>query len=102
MISPTVGRKVWYRPNHLDLNVGTESTPPMQASGDQPLDATVVAVWGDRCVNLVIFDSIGSMFTRRSVALKQDDDAITDGVGYAEWMPYQAAQAKKHEVEATA
>ena len=97
MISPTVGRKVWYLPSHQDLNIGTESTPPMTASGDQPLDATVVAVWGDRCINLVIFDSIGGMYTRRSVTLKQEGDVIPDGQAYAEWMPYQAAQAKKND-----
>lgn len=95
MISPTIGRKVWYRPNHHDLNVGTETTPPMQTAIDQPLDATVVAVWGDRCVNLVIFDIYGNKYERRSVTLKQEGDTIPDGMSYAEWMPYQTSQAKK-------
>jgi hypothetical protein len=100
MIQPTVGRKVWYRPSHQDMNVGTESTPPMAVSGDQPLDATVVAVWGDRCVNLVIFDIYGNKYERCSVTLKQEGDVmgsgmLSDGMAYAEWMPYQTSQAKK-------
>lgn len=95
MISPTVGRKVWYRPSHQDKCVGTETTPPMEVSGDQPLDATVIAVWGDRCVNLVIFDIYGNQYARRSVTLKQEGDTIPEGQAYAEWMPYQVGQAKK-------
>lgn len=93
MISPTVGRKVWYRPNAYD-----KSGPgAMQQHGDAPLDATVVCVHGDRLVNLVIFDEVGTMFTRRSVTLRQDDEVPIDGTSFAEWMPYQTMQAKKAE-----
>lgn len=97
MISPTVGRKVWYRPSEQDKRsqAGT-TTAAMAVNGTEPLDATVVAVWGDRCVNLAIFDIYAHVHERRSVALKQEGDTIPEGAAYAEWMPYQTAQAKKH------
>lgn len=95
MISPTVSRKVWYRPSQNDLCVGTEITPPMIAVGDQAFDATVVYVHSDTCVNLVIRDHIGTQFRRTSVILSQGNNPVPDGAAYAEWMPYQQGQAKK-------
>lgn len=103
MIKPTIGRKVWYRPSAQDMagNFGMRV-----AGGDQPLDATVIAVWGDRMVNLDVIDIYGKHFALTSVKLLQDDDqpargpAAEDGTpgpilgGYAEWMPYQVGQAK--------
>lgn len=97
VIAPTVGRKVWYRPTLHD-KAGPHA---MTAYGDQPLDATVLHVWSDRCVNLLIVDAKGGLFPRTSVRLLQPDDAPPvdpDGEplgGYAEWMPYQMGQAKK-------
>lgn len=96
MIKPTVGRKVWYRPSKSDL-LGSF---PMTAQRGQPLDATIVAVWGDRMVNVVVFDTNGKMFPLTSVTLIQDgDDKLKDANGdevgrYVEWMPYQQGQAK--------
>jgi hypothetical protein len=92
VIKPTVGRKVWYRPTAFD-----KSGPGAMQSGDQPLDATVVYVHGDRMVNLFVVDAVGRTFAKTSVTLLQDDDApppIAGGGGYAEWMPYQQGQAK--------
>jgi hypothetical protein len=97
LITPTVGRKVWYRPTAFD------QTGPgaMVVSHGQPLDATVLAVWGDRCVNLLVLDIVGKPFTKTSTTLIQDGDAKPttpdgkDAGGYAEWMPYQQGQAKK-------
>lgn len=85
MIKPTVGRVVLFVPKShregLALNLG------------QPHAATVVHVWGDRMVNLSVFDSNGKQFGVTSVHLKQPDD--TDpGCEYCEWMPYQVGQAK--------
>lgn len=103
IISPSVGRKVWYRPSQGD----TFGPITMSVSGsihDQtaaPLDATVIAVWGDRCVNLLVTDIVGKQFPKLSVTLLQEGDEPPkgpDGVpvgGYAEWMPYQVGQAKK-------
>jgi hypothetical protein len=72
----------------------------------QPLDATVLAVWGDRCINLLVIDIMGKQFPVLSCTLLQDGDeppkdADGKAIGrYAEWMPYQTAQAAK-EVAAT-
>ena len=40
VISPSVGRKVWYRPSKSDQT----GPVPMQTATGQPLDATVIAV----------------------------------------------------------
>ena len=99
MITPTVGRKVWYRPSRSDL-LGPGA---MAFVASHPLDATILAVWGDRCVNVQILDIMGKPFTKTSIKLIQEGDTTpkdADGNevgGYVEWMPYQAAQAKKHE-----
>lgn len=93
--TPTVGRKVWFRPNASEKLL-------MVVNGDQPLDATIVCVWGDRYVNLVIFDANGNMFKRTSVVLLQDTDVVSEGCSYAEWMPYQIKQAIKHAAEEVA
>ena len=94
MIVTTVGRKVWYRPCENDRS-GVEG---MAGGVNAPLDATVVCVHSDRLVNLVVFDANGNMFKRTSVTLLQDDDPSPASGRYAEWMPYQTAQAKKESV----
>lgn len=96
-IKPSVGRKVWYRPSASDLT----GPVPMTKSGEQPLDATVLAVWGDRCVNVLVTDVVGRQFPVLSVTLLQPgDEPPKDAKGevmgrYVEWMPYQTAQAAK-------
>lgn len=101
IVTPTVGRKVWYRPSKFD----TTGIGAMQHIIGQPLDATIIAVWGDRCINLQIIDIMGKVFTKTSATLKQEGDTMpvdaedNEVFGYAEWMPYQAAQAKKHAAE---
>lgn len=94
-ITPTVGRKVWYRPSAYD------KTGPgaMQQASDQPLDSTVVCVHSDTMVNLVVFDATGNMHKRTSVKLLQDGEAPFEGSAYAEWMPYQTKQAAKEAAE---
>ncbi|MES2262122.1 MAG: hypothetical protein V4724_26680 [Pseudomonadota bacterium] len=95
MITPTVGRKVWYRPSAYD-----KSGPgAMQAYGEQPCDATIVAVHSNALVNLAIFDHNGNPHKRTSVTLLQDDVKPNEGTSYAEWMPYQTTQAAKHAAE---
>lgn len=108
VITPTVGRKVWYRPCANDL----KGVFPMSVSGSieagnaAPLDATVIAVWGDRIVNVLVTDIMGRQFPVLSVDLLQPGDEPKkdiDGkvVGrYVEWMPYQAKQAEKERTEA--
>jgi hypothetical protein len=87
MINPTVGRKVWYRPSANDKN--------MAFVAGEPLDATIVAVHNDNCVNLVIFDYNGVQHTRCSAYLAQEGTPVPAWApAYAEWMPYQVGQAK--------
>lgn len=102
IIKPTVGRKVWYRPSKSDLTgpVPMAVAGSVEAGTDQPLDATVLAVWGDRCINVQVLDITGKAFTKMSVTLMQEGDELpTDGQGcpilggHCEWMPYQQGKA---------
>lgn len=105
MISPTIGRRVWYWPNSQDRGQderGSTLSIMRQDDLSQPCDAGVAYVWHDRMVNLTVADQNGVMHSRRSVKLLQDDESPFPGEAYAEWMPYQAAQAKKHESEEVA
>lgn len=83
MISPTVGRIVWYRPSRDDTRM---------YSAGQPLAAIVVGVHHDRAVDLTVFTPTGAPIGRLRVPLLQDDDPIPD-TSYAEWMPYQKEKA---------
>lgn len=100
LMTPTVGRKVWYWPtdNEKAGTYGMQQfgTPP------QPLDATVLCVWGDRCVNLEVIDHNGKHFVRTSATLLQEGEVPPTNPetgrpwgGYCEWMPYQKGQAAK-------
>lgn len=88
MISPTVGRKVWYTPAPGD--------PHCNKLGAQPMDATVVFVHSDRMVNVAVFDHCGIAHAYPSVPLLQEGEATPTG-HYAEWMPYQKGQAARAE-----
>jgi len=93
IIPPTVGRKVWYTPSDDDRR-GSVTEKAMEVNGEEPLDATVVAVWGERLVNLAILDIYGNLHARRSVTLLQAGDPVPERGRYARWMPYQLGQAK--------
>jgi hypothetical protein len=55
MITPSNGRIVWYTPARIGgSDRGVDQHDPLK-----PLAAMVVHVWGDRMVNLVVFDSDG-------------------------------------------
>lgn len=100
---PSVGRKVWYRPSKFDM----QGPVPMTISGSlpdgniHPLDATVIAVWGDRCINVLVTDILGKQFPVLSCTLLQEGDEPPKDLDgnvagrYCEWMPYQLGQAKK-------
>lgn len=105
IITPTVGRKVWYRPSAHDV-VGpvpmSVAGPADDPSKGQPLDATVIAVWGDRMVNLLVTDSVGRQFPVLSCPLLQEGDESPAAGRYAEWMPYQQGQARRDAASAPA
>lgn len=94
VITPTVGRKVWYRPSKFDA---TGPIPMIFYTG-QPLDATVIAVHGDSMVNVLIHDVYGKPFPKTSVKLLQPGDEPeldAEGIalyGYVEWMPFQVGK----------
>lgn len=86
MISPTVGRVVWYYPDgksQLD-------------AGRQPCAALVAYVHDDRCINIGYVDSNGVSGNVTSVQLVQDGDTVPE-YGFCAWMPYQLGQAAKTE-----
>ena len=93
MIKPSNGRIVWYTPDRAS----DSDHKIAQHNQMVPLAAMVAHVWGDRMVNLVVFDSNGAMHARTSVTLLQDDDAKPEGGRFCVWMPYQLGQAAKTE-----
>ena len=80
MITPTVGRIVWFH----------EAFVPDQV--EQPLAAMICKVHDDRCVNLVVFTERGDPMPQTSVTLRQEGDVAPSG-NFCEWMPYQLAAA---------
>lgn len=82
IIQPTVGRTVWFYPDHLGLG--------------KPLAAMVTEVHGDRDINLTVFSACGGITVGyQNVRLAQEGDPVADGP-CACWMPYQHEQAKRH------
>ena len=83
MIKPTIGRVVLFR-RHV--------------SQTDPFPAFVTKVWGDQCINVAGFDEWGMPFSQSSCRLIQDDEPAPAVGAYAEWMPYQKAQATKQAI----
>lgn len=102
IITPTVGRKVWFRPNGT-TKLQVQNMPDVHLrplgllDAVSPLDATVVYVWDERMVNLSVQDHYGQSFLATSVTLLQEGDVAPRGGFYCEWMPYQVGQAKKEQ-----
>jgi hypothetical protein len=94
VITPTVGRVVWY-------HRGARSGFTGHHYEDQPLAAHVAYVNDDGSINLMVIDAHGTPFAVRNVPLVQDGGVVPDdaaaGPGWAEWMPYQKGQAAKTE-----
>jgi len=85
MITPTVGRVLWFHPGLHDK---------ISRNPDQPLAAHVAYVWSDTVVNLMVIDHDGSTHQRTSVRLLQDGEPTLVGEECCEWMPYQKSVAK--------
>lgn len=95
IITPTIGRRLWYFPSIYDLGGMLEKPSTIiQSDQTQPCDAGVVFVHGDRLVNLSVTDHNGNVHKRTSVTLYQPGDEISHvNGGYAVWMDYQKEQS---------
>lgn len=82
IIEPTVGRIVWF----------WEQDKAYQA---QPCAAIVTYVHDTRHVNLMVFTHSGEVRFHSWISLMQEGDPEPKSY-FAEWMPYQIGQAKKH------
>jgi hypothetical protein len=81
MIKPTIGRVVWYHPQHKHI---------------QPHAALIAFVHSDTLVNLAVFDENGSHQATIDVPLYQNEpNQERPQYGFCEWMPYQQGQAAK-------
>ena len=89
MITPTIGRVVWF---HMSGET-KDSRADFVTHSEQPHTALIVHVWGDNCVNLTVFDHNGVPFQFTSVTLLQDDETPNGAGMWAEWMPFQKGQA---------
>lgn len=87
-IAPTIGRRLYYTPSQYDVTAGIQ-----QLDNQQKLDAGVVFIHPDGTLTLSVTDHCGSQFVRAAVPLVQAGETPPADVGYAEWMPYQLAQA---------
>lgn len=85
MITPTVGRVVWYYgPGHRE--------------GDQPQLAIITYVWSDTCINIALWTAEGCPVIPppTSIQLVQDDaEKPSYGGHYCTWMPYQREMAAR-------
>jgi hypothetical protein len=88
MIKPTIGRVVI-------IQRGNDKAQP------EGWPAFVTKVHTDRSINVAGFDEVGIAFAVNHINLVQDDDAPPDVGPYAEWIPYQKAQAAKHATESS-
>jgi hypothetical protein len=87
MITPTIGRVVWYQPPKSED----------QLPRDQPYAGLIAFVTNDHLINLAYFDENGTALNARGVMLLQEGDSRPATGHYAEWMPYQKGQAAKYE-----
>lgn len=94
IIPPTIGRKVWFRPNGVNV-IGNKIVQIIDP--DQALDATVVCVVDPQTVHLLVVDHVGETHAAAGIRLVQPaagDNTPPDGTCYCEWMPYQVGQAR--------
>lgn len=83
MITPTIGRVVWFFSAVSEGEVRSTQAEP----------AFVCYVHSNRLVNVGGFDCNGVPFKQTSVPLLQDDDPVPASGFFAQWMPYQVATA---------
>ncbi len=81
MITPTVGRVVWFYQAGIPERI-------------QPQAALIAFVHSDSLVNLAVFDANGVAEHRTSVLLYQGEGDRPESE-FCEWMPYQIGKAKE-------
>jgi hypothetical protein len=100
VITPTVGRVMWYRPSKYDTANGmlqySNGTP-----APEPMMAQVIYPWSASVCNVLVTDHAGQQHVRGSCQVRQEGDPVpVDHEGnarsYVEWMPYQTSQARKN------
>jgi hypothetical protein len=84
MITPTIGRQVWFV--HKGKYTHARALGPIFA-------ATITHVWSDHCINIAAIDSDGMVFGVTSVELCQE--TLAPPHPHCVWMPYQKGQAAK-------
>ncbi len=87
MITPTVGRIVWFYP-------GPGARSRMNVLGNQPMRADIIYVIDDHTVNLSVTDHSGVEYPFDKVPLVQEGETPPERRSYCEWMPCQLAVAK--------
>jgi hypothetical protein len=86
MITPTVGRVVWFQ----------QMTPGVFPGSEKTRAAIIAHVHNDRLVNLCVIDANGATLSRTSVQLVQEGDELPVTM-HCTWMPYQLGQSAKTE-----
>lgn len=92
LILPTVGRRVWFWPTTHCLDNGFRQLDPKQ-----PCDAGVIYVHPNGRVNVMATDHRGLTVAFYDVEIMPANH-VQEGppsAPFAQWMPYQAAQAAK-------
>jgi hypothetical protein len=87
MITPTVGRIVYYWPG---------GRAQAESGNKQPLAAKIAHVHSDGLINIGYLQHDGAASNATLVPLIQDGDERPDQP-FCEWMPYQKGQAAKTE-----
>jgi hypothetical protein len=80
MNKPSVGRHVHFF-NAKDLTLGTVH------SREEPCAAIITYVWGQTCVNLIVFDHNAVPHQATSVRLLPSDEPKPESGQYCTWPP---------------
>lgn len=87
MITPTVGRVMWYKPYDHESNINDRAVPFV---------AHVCYVWQPDMINALVIDHQGNAVPHTSIPVWQGDFEDCPE-GSCCWMPYQKGQAAKTE-----
>jgi hypothetical protein len=93
MIQPTVGRKVYFWPQGNDRSLYNI------IDATQPLDATILFVHGNECINILVIDHMGHPHFVDKANLVQPEMSPVPGFSHVAWMPYQVGQAQPKDQE---